>query len=231
MARLADFDKATTRRLLVSLMRAGLVEQNSDTRKYRLGAAILRLAHVREETFPVASVVKPVLQGLTQATGETSHFSLLTEQSLQTTEIENSSKTISVNVDYSQPLPLHCTASGIAVLSYQSAEKVRRVLGRRLKVFTENTVVDPEQIRKNLAAARSQGYGYVDSGFESGVCGLAAAVFDSSGYACGAVAVATPVSRMHEKQFELTRQAVRRAAIEITRAFGAQPDREFMSAA
>ncbi|MFT5111764.1 MAG: DNA-binding IclR family transcriptional regulator [Parasphingorhabdus sp.] len=43
-ARLARFDKATTRRLLISLIRNGLVEQHPETRKYRLGASILSLA-------------------------------------------------------------------------------------------------------------------------------------------------------------------------------------------
>jgi len=37
LARLADLDKAATRRLLVALAKHGYIEQSADTRKYRLG--------------------------------------------------------------------------------------------------------------------------------------------------------------------------------------------------
>ena len=44
LARLAALDKATARRFLVELEKQGFVEQDGETRKYRLGAAPVRLA-------------------------------------------------------------------------------------------------------------------------------------------------------------------------------------------
>ena len=48
MARLSGLDKATARRLLVALGKKGFVEQDPVTRRYRLGAALVRLARIRE---------------------------------------------------------------------------------------------------------------------------------------------------------------------------------------
>src|SRR6201996_6304158 len=42
MARLSSLDKATTRRLLVALSVKGFIEQDPLTRRYRLGAALIR---------------------------------------------------------------------------------------------------------------------------------------------------------------------------------------------
>ena len=42
LARLSTLDKATTRRFLVELERHGFVEQDEETRRYRLGAAPVR---------------------------------------------------------------------------------------------------------------------------------------------------------------------------------------------
>jgi IclR family transcriptional regulator, acetate operon repressor len=230
MSRLAKFDKATTRRLLVSLMHNGLIEQNVETRKYRLGAALIRLAHVREETFPVSSIVRPVLKDLVAKTNETAHYSELSNQSLQILEVVSSPQPMRVNLEFADPLPLHCTASGLAVLSYQPSTFVNKHLSRKLSIFTDKTVVDSAKIRKMVDDARNLGYGCIDSGFESGVYGIAAAVFDSTGYANAAVAVATPVARMTDKQFELTKNSVRTAAVEISRGFGAEPSDKFINA-
>ena len=48
LARLAGYDKATSRRLLVALQRYGLIEQSPGSRRYRLGTTVLQLARIRE---------------------------------------------------------------------------------------------------------------------------------------------------------------------------------------
>src|SRR5437660_1256543 len=75
LARLSNFDKATARRLLVSLMDHGLLEQDRETRLYRLGAGLVRLARIRESQFPLLPVAMPILQDLASQTGETVHLS------------------------------------------------------------------------------------------------------------------------------------------------------------
>jgi DNA-binding IclR family transcriptional regulator len=44
LARFAKLDKATTSRLLVALAAKGFVEQDPATRRYRLGAALVRFS-------------------------------------------------------------------------------------------------------------------------------------------------------------------------------------------
>ena len=52
LARVSALDKATARRFLVELEKHGFVEQDGETRKYRLGAAPVRLARIRQARFP-----------------------------------------------------------------------------------------------------------------------------------------------------------------------------------
>ena len=74
ISRRAKFDKATSRRLLLALAKHGMVEQNPDDRRYRIGPGVLRLARVREATMPLAAIVQPVpdsLRGQAQRGGRT----------------------------------------------------------------------------------------------------------------------------------------------------------------
>lgn len=56
IARLCDLDKATARRLLVELEKHGFVEQDLETRRYRIGSAPVRLARIREARYPFLRV-------------------------------------------------------------------------------------------------------------------------------------------------------------------------------
>jgi hypothetical protein len=52
LCRIAKRDKATTYRHLQALEVTGFIEQNSATKHYRLGPAVLQLAEIREATVP-----------------------------------------------------------------------------------------------------------------------------------------------------------------------------------
>ena len=75
LARLSALDKATARRFLVELERHGFVEQDEDTRRYRLGAAPVRLARLRQARFPFVAVAAPFAKALAEQAGETVHLS------------------------------------------------------------------------------------------------------------------------------------------------------------
>jgi DNA-binding IclR family transcriptional regulator len=88
---------------------------------------------------------------------------------------------------------------------------------------TKETAVEREAFQKRIDSARGTGIGVADQSFEDGVYAVAAPVFDSSGFSSGAVAVLMPVSRLSKEVDALNRAAVLRAAIDITRSFGAEP--------
>lgn len=75
IARRCALDKATARRFLVELERHGFVEQDPETRKYRIGSAPVRLARIREARYPFLRVAVPFIKALAESTTETVHLS------------------------------------------------------------------------------------------------------------------------------------------------------------
>lgn len=223
IARRSGYDKATTRRLLVSMERQGVVEQDSGSRKYRLGPALIRLARVREATHPLESVVRDVLDRVVAETSETAHFSLFAGGALATVGMKESPRANRVSLERGERLPLHATASGLAFLAFGPRVQVNRALGRELRAHTDRTVTDTDALLEMIEAVKLSGIAVSNQGYESDVFGMAAPVFGSSGFAEGAVAVATPTSRIDAKVESINRDALREAAIDLTRALGAFP--------
>lgn len=229
LARLAGYDKATTRRFLVALTNNGYLEQDTVSKKYRLGPALLRLARVREATFPISDLVQPVINDLRDQTGETAHFSLVAGTSMATMLTAESLRANRVSLENGERLPLHCTASGIAWLAHAPVPMVKRLLSRPLKAETAHTITDPEQLKTMIECARTSGVAVAEQSYENDVQGIAAAVFDETGRANGTIAVATPLSRVTPESTAMVKNAVLEASCEITRRQGGTPRKPLLT--
>lgn len=221
LARQAGYDKATVLRLMTSLSNRGFVEQNAASAKYRLGPALLRLANIRESAFPQKASARPVLERLSAEAGETVHLMLLAGDSLETIDfIETRTHAMRVHMDAGERISLHASASGLACLAFMPENDAQQILSGDLETFTPRTLTDQSALLDLLKTVRSEGIAEIDQGFEDGVYGIAAPIFAPDGSVTGSVGVATPSSRMNDTFREQTRDIVRRAAQDITRAWG-----------
>ncbi len=196
LARRANVDKATVHRIMTVMADAGFVEQQSDTKLYRLGAGFLRLAQVREKAFPVTSIYQAALDRLAEETEETAHASLISGRALASIAVRESARSSRVSLAAGEVLPFHTTASGIAVLAFADRKLRDRILALPLPSKTTRSVTDPSVLAKEIEVAAAQGYAVADQTNEDDVFGVAAPVFDPSGHALGAIAVATPAHRI-----------------------------------
>lgn len=229
VARLAGLDKATVHRMLSTLAKHGFVEQDIHSKLYRLGAAPLRYARIRESSFPTAALIEPILQQLAADTGETCHASLIAGGGLATVGVVAGRKALHVTLDAGERLPYHATASGIVCLAFLSDRQRQAILGRKLSTYTEQTMINPEQVQQAVLKARAAGYAVADQTYEADVYGIAAPIFDAGGHACGAVAVATPAARMTREMRNHIVQRVLSAAIRVTESLGTEPPAHFLS--
>jgi IclR family transcriptional regulator, acetate operon repressor len=221
LARLASFDKAATRRFLVALANHGFIEQDGNTRKYRLGPAFLRLARIRETTRPLARMVQRSLDELVQITGETAHGSMFSGEYLSIVGVAEPQRPTRVSVDPSQPLPLHATASGLACLAFLDEDTAQQILaGTPLRKHTDRTCVSRRELKAVLAQTRERGYSMAVRTFDDEVISIAAPIFDASGVAIGAISVASIASRFGKDSERRVAGCVLKAVADVSEATG-----------
>lgn len=195
LARRSRIDKATVLRMLGDLAATGMVEQDAQSRQWRLGAGVLRLARLREAAFPVARVLTPILEHLAQATGETAHAALISGDTLGTVGVSEAQRPNRVHVDPGLILPLHATASGVAFTAFARPERRAEIVARALDGFTETTPTTQAALIALIEQTAARGYALADQTYETEVFGVALPLFGHDGYATGAVAIALPASR------------------------------------
>jgi DNA-binding IclR family transcriptional regulator len=229
VARLADIDKATAHRLLSTLAKRGFLEQEVQSRLYRLGVSVIRLARYRESVFPLESVVETELVNLAQATGETCHASLLAGNKLATVGYIEGNTALHVTLEHGQLLHLHATASGLACLAFMREARQKTILRQPMERFTPSTPVTPEAIERLVEGVQKAGFAEADQTYELDVYGIAAPLFGAEGFAQGAVAVATPAHRMTREIRASFASQVMVAAVRITRNLGFEPPASYLS--
>ncbi|MHA6265160.1 IclR family transcriptional regulator [Arenibacterium sp. CAU 1754] len=219
--RLSGRDKATVHRHLTELEENGFLEKNPETRAYRLGPALLRLAAVREAGSPVSELLRPIVTDLADAAGELAHASLLQGDVLSpVVHADPRLHGTQVHFDEAEILPLHATSSGLAVLAFVEPEVAQSILAGPLSTYTNQTIIDPKRLSRMIEETRQTGLSQLVGTFDEEVASQAAPVFGRNGAVIGAIAVAVPVVRAQQHRLSEIAEKLRRAARAASRSLG-----------
>jgi IclR family acetate operon transcriptional repressor len=219
IAQACGLDKATTRRFLVELEKHGFVEQLSESRKYRIGAAPVRLARIREQRYPFLRTALPFVRQLVEQVDETVHLSEFTGGRLSTVHVEDSTKAHRVFVAVGTLLPFHATASGLAFISACPTREIEVAAGQSLEAFTEFTVTTAEDFRRRVEETQANGFSISRQGIEVGVISASAAIAAPGARPIGCITIAAPLVRTDAEQIRAHGLAAAAAAKRISQAF------------
>jgi DNA-binding IclR family transcriptional regulator len=199
LARRLGIAKSTAHRLAVTLVSEGMLEQDRETNRYRLGIALFRLGVLVRRRMDVSNEARPYLYDLREKLNETVHLAILDGTEIMYVYNFESTHAIRMRSDIGVRKPAYCTAEGQAILAFQPPEVVDAVIAAGLVARTTNTITSAERFLKTLAAVRQRGCAIEDEENELGMVGIAAPIRDDAGAVVGAIGVAGPVTRLSKK--------------------------------
>lgn len=212
--------KSTVSRLLASLERGGLVQQDRQSGRYRLGLQLVELAGRVLTQIDLRQVAQPYLQDMARASGETVNLGVLHDNAVVNIDQIVSARPIKHMGWIGRRNPLHCTAGGRAVLAHLAPDEIERVLAGPLPAHTPRTRVDPSALRQELALTRTRGYAISEEEFEPGLSAVAAPVRDFTGKVVAVVSISGPSFRLTASQAPAFGELVREAASGISSQLG-----------
>src|SRR5438552_6445421 len=140
IARELHVHRSTALRLLGTLERHALVERDQRTARYRLGRRLPQLASVVTGELDLRFVARPVCERLAVAAGETATLDVLVGDVIVPIEQATASTSV-VSVNWlGKRTPVHCTASGKAILAFGQSAARERMLARPLEQVTQRTL-------------------------------------------------------------------------------------------
>ncbi|MGE0630074.1 MAG: IclR family transcriptional regulator [Hyphomicrobiaceae bacterium] len=214
--------KSTVHRLAQTLLADGLLEQNRENEKYRLGIALFGLGALVRRRMNLSSEARQDLFALRNFTGETVQLAILDDADIMFVYNLESTQAIRVNSDIGVRKPAFCTANGRAILAFQPEQRVSEIVAAGLTKRAPKTDTDPAHLAKVLAEVRQRGYATEDEESEAGMRALAAPIRGAGGGVVGSVGVAAPVQRLTKEQMARTAPQVIATAEAIAVRLGNQ---------
>ncbi len=223
LARSLGLHKSTASRLLATLEKRGLVEQDEETGKYRLGLVVIRLAERAERTLDLRAIAMPELDRLARATHETTGLGVIDGDQLVTVAQADGPNLVAVGDWTGRGVPLHSVAAGKVILASLPEREVLRLVRRGLDRFTDRTITQLEPLLEELARVRRRGYAVAFGEYDPTLNAIAAPVHDARGAVIAAVDIWGPAFRVTAPRVPELAQQAREAAGAVSVRLGGTP--------
>jgi IclR family pca regulon transcriptional regulator len=195
LAKAAGLPRATARRILFTLGRAGFVE--SDGKHFRLTPRVLVLASGYLASNHVVSVLQPALDRLSSEAQEISSMAILDGNDAVFIARASPTRIFSAGIDVGYRLPAFCTSVGRILLSRLPDDELAAAIDAMdLAPMTPFTVTDKKRLLKAIITDREQGYSLVDREAEPGFRSISVPVRRYDGTIVAAINMGAHVDRV-----------------------------------
>lgn len=198
--------RSTTSRLLTALERTELLERN-EAGSYVAGPLFWRYATRHDPFEEIARLATPVLERLSEATGETVNLGMPRgDRVVHVAQVD--SRYLLGTRDWTQlEVPPHASSLGKVLYAYDALP----LPAGELTVLTARTRPDPSALRRDLARVRRRGYATTVDELELGLTGIAAPVRDGHGEVIAALGISGPTPRLEKRLAPLGRLLIDQA--------------------
>jgi DNA-binding IclR family transcriptional regulator len=205
--------KASVHRLLKELVALSALTFDAPSRSYRGGLHLARLGASLVADFDLRKTAHPHLDALHRETGHVATLGILgTDSGIYIDKIEGRDFGIRLHSEIGKAFPLHCTGMGKVLLAGADAVFRRRLTGRKLEAYTDNTITDVRVLRRELVEIAERGYAIDREEITRGLMCVAAPVVDARGQTVGAMSCTFPRYVFDDRGLDQEISAVRRHA-------------------
>lgn len=189
--------KPTGHRIATALEEMGFLSREPAMRRLIEGDRLVRLAF---NVLTAAASKAPrhgILEKLAETTGETCNLGVVLGNQVAYIDRVESRWPLGLRFEPGSRVPMHCTAIGKLFLSMMGAKQRDRILGSSaLARYTENTITEPELLRRELERIRKEKVSTDNQEFMSGVVCIAVPIARADGRVCAGLALSAPQARL-----------------------------------
>ena len=212
--------KSTAFRLIATLEQRGLVEQDLERGKYRLGVGILRLAGATTARLDVVQETRPLARALAADDGGDRQHRGAFRRGCAVPRPDRRHLVPAAHNWVGQRIPLHATANGKVLLSGLTSEQIATEVGQRLRAYTPTTITSIKKLLVDIDAVREAGYAVVVDELEMGLTAIAAPLHNAHGDVIASLSVSGPTFRFDEDRVKKAVDQVMEVAIEVSERLG-----------
>lgn len=193
-----NLSKSNVHNIVSTFNKMGYLEQSSNG-KYTLGLKMLEYSFVVNEHLGYPRAVYDIINDISQKSGEIVYFGIPHRDKVLYLYVAHPLSRLQM-MPYREILgetaPLFCTGIGKAILAFMPEEEWPDRITKDRKSFTKDTIIDYDNIIKELKNCRARGYSIDNSEIEPDIRCLGIPVYNLSGKLIAGTSISGPVSAM-----------------------------------
>jgi DNA-binding IclR family transcriptional regulator len=197
LAQKTGYPKTTVYGIAATLVSVGLLAQSPNSSNYSLGTKLMELAYNTRMSQPIIQIAAPMLNRISKQSEQNVY--LTTHRNGRLLYLASCYRTWEY-IGYSEAgktLPMHCTASGKAMLAHMTDEQVDAVLSAQpMEKSAPNTITEPGILKKELLDIRKQGFAVDNEEETAGVKCIAVAILSDANVPVGAISISGSVANV-----------------------------------
>lgn len=201
IAKRVSLPRSTVQRIVHALADEQLLIAATPNARVKLGPAIVRMAS--NTRFDFAVFIRPHLEMLAEATGETVDLSLQRGDKMIFVDQIPSSHRLSAISAVGESFSTFSCANGKAALALLSDDEVSILLKDQFSAETPNTITSAKKLLREISAVREQGFALDNEEHTEGISAIGTAFHDPDGRTF-AVSVPVPTTRFVRAQETIT---------------------------
>lgn len=212
---------STTFHLVKTIVSLGYIRQDKETKRYRVGRPLFALAASSLDEIEMVSVAMPILEELSEQTGESSHFAVRMGDSIVVIARTSGPGAFQLTDRVGVVRPAHCTALGKVILASLRPDQLDRFLQRtELKPVTPKSITNAKQLVQEIEEIRDREIAFDDGEFNAEVRCVAVPVRDFTGHVIGAMGISGPIWRSSMQSLQAKARIVQAAAGRMSAELG-----------
>lgn len=222
LAAMLDMNASTVLRFLAPLQQRGYVVQNPENSRYHLTFKLCGLANNISSRMDIRNIAFPFLRSVSHIFQESANLTVERDMAVIYVEVVNfPGKALTMMQHIGHVAPLHCTGVGKIFLTQYAPQKLEQYIKvKGLARFTNQTITEPEELKKAVDAVRRTGYSFDEGECEEGARCIAAPIRDYTGGIVAGISVSGPATRMTDEHIYRNLGHLLDAAKEISYRLG-----------
>lgn len=191
VAEAVDIDKATVRRLLLTMHHHGFIDQDSQSRQYMVGPAVLEVGASVPSNREIRDIARPAMVALMAQTHLSVFLGVVSDYAARCLErVEPNSPVLVRLWTPGGLLPLNCGAGPRVLLAYLPPADIQTAVRHHLGLATPKSRVRPAVLLRELRRIRERGWDYTADDVMIGAAALGVPIRDRAGTVVAAMSIA-----------------------------------------
>lgn len=197
---ITNLGKSTIFRILYTFKEMNYIEQDSENNKYFATVKIFELGNSIANKMPIKRIAKPYLQKLYNECNETVNLGMIIGDEMIYLDKILTKEPLRIDLEIGKKVPLYCSSLGKAILANIERDDYTSF---KYEKFTSKTILNSEQLQKELEDVRQNGYAFDDEEYIEHLSCIAVPIKNKEGRAIASISIATPTVRLTNEKKQI----------------------------